>query len=599
MTNLRNSLITPILRPIHRLSHTVRHYSLATARADGLAGLTVAVVAIPQSMAYAIIAGVPPVYGIYTLIFYALIGSLLSSQPLLALGPINTQSLLVASIVMRLVDPGNEALYVQMVLALALIKGVLQFAMAGARLGNMVRYVSQSVIVGFTAGAGILIAAGQIGGFLGFRVDRGEVTWPGLLGIAQGLSNHLHEINPWAVALGLLALAVVIGSRAISVLMPGPLLAIVITAAIVWTMGWTEADMTLIGAIPAGLPAPSMPSFSLSDVETLFAGALALALLGLIEVYAIGKATAARRGGERISANQELFAQGVVNTAGSFLSCIPGSASFGRTALAEYAGARTAFAGIYNGLFVLVIFLLFAPAARYVPMTAIAAVLFVIAWSLIDWAYIRRLLHSQRADAMVCLGTLVATLIVPLAYAVFIGIFLNIALYLRRASQLHIAEMVRTPGGPFVERPVRDRAGQKKVMFLQVEGDLFFGLADELQDRLTSVANSGARVVILRLKRTHSLDATVLSVLERFVQQMQRKGGHVLLCGLRPELYDRLKAFGLVKLIGEDNVFPAEYGVFTSAKRAMHRAKILVGASLDVDRELTEVEETEEWAYEI
>ncbi|MEX0655861.1 MAG: SulP family inorganic anion transporter [Phycisphaeraceae bacterium] len=580
-----------------RLGHTLRRYDPATARSDVVAGLTVAVVAIPQSMAYAIIAGVPPVYGLYTLIFQSLIGALFNSQPLLSVGPTNTQSLLVASIVTRLVAPGTE-LYLQLVIALALLKGALQLLMAAAQLGHLVKYVSQSVIVGFTAGAGTLIIAGQISAFLGFEVTRAGDEWPGLLGTIQTLLPHLHAISPHAVGLGLLAMAILLVSRWISPFMPGPLLAIAVTGGIVYLAGWTGGELTLIPEIPQTLPTPALPSFSVSDFENILPGAMALALLGLMEAYAIGKGLA-NKTNTQIDANHELFGQGITNFLSSFLACIPGSGSFGRSGLNHYAGARTTFAGIYSAGCVLIIFLIFAPAAEYVPLTAIAAVLFVIAGGLIDWPYIRRLLYSQRADAVVCLGTLGATLTLPLAYAVFVGIFLNIALYLRRASQLHIAEMVRTPGGPFVERPVRDRAGEKKVMFLQVEGDLFFGLADELQDRLSSVANSGARVVLLRLKRTHSLDATVLSVLERFVHQMQARGGHVLLCGLRPELYQRLAAFGLVRQIGEENVFEAEYGVFTSAKRALARAKILVGASLDVDRELTEVEETEEWAYEI
>ena len=228
-------------------------------------------------------------------------------------------------------------------------------------------------------------------------------------------------------------------------------------------------------------------------------------------------------------------------------------------------------------------------------MSALAAILFVIAWGLIDWRHFLRIAATSRGDAAVCLGTFVATLIAPLAYAVFIGIILNLALYLRKAGQLHMNELVQAAGGRYIERPISDRGGGQRVVFLQVEGDLFFALADELEDRLTALANSPVRAVVLRLKRTHSLDSTVLEVLERFVRQMHARGAHVVLCGLRPELRSRIDAFGLSALIGEANLFDTGIGIFTSAKQALQRARELVQASLDADG----LEDDGQWDWNI
>ncbi len=598
MPPLSQTLVEPFTTPLRRVGQTVRSYDLTTARGDLLAGVTVAVIAIPQSMAYAIIAGVEPVYGLYTLIFHALVGSLLMSQPGVALGPINTQSLLVASIVTRLVEPGDAATWLSLVVALTLLKGLIQLVMGLAQLGRLVQYVSQSVIVGFTAGAGVLIAASQVPAFLGFTLDRAAATLPGLAGTIQAIVAQVDRIEPAAIAIGAGALAIVLIARRISILVPGPLIAVGLGGLAVYLLGYTPENLPLIGPLPQALPAPAVPSFSLEHLEPLLAGAVALALLGLIEVYSLSKAMATRTGG-RVNANQDLVAQGITHITTSFFSAMPGSASFGRSGLNLFAGARTGFAGIYNALVALAVFLLLAPAARYVPLAVIAAILFVIAYQLIDFAYFRRVYRSSLADAVVCFATFAATLTVPLAYAVFVGIFLNIALYLRRASQLHMAEMVRSPEGPFVERPIHDRAGQRKVMFLQIEGDLFFGVADELERQLADIARGQTRVVILRLKRTHSADSTVLGVLERFVDQMQAKGGHVLLCGLRPELMEQMRRFGLVERIGEKNVFEATFGVFTSAKRALHRARELVGTSIDLNQELGDEDETEGWGYSI
>lgn len=604
---LGKMLIQPLVHPLVNAYDELRRYNMQKFRGDALAGLTVSVIAVPQAMAYALIAGVPAEYGLYTLIFQCLIGSIFNSQPLLSVGPTNTQALLTASIITRLVgqdlpEDQQGQLLIQFAVLAAFMKGAIQMTMAEARLGNLVKYVSHSVIVGFTAGAGVLIAAGQIKGFLGFSVERTPDNWPGIVGIGQRLLPHLNETSLWAIGLGTVALAIVLVSRRISRLAPGPLVAVAIAAIAVYTLGLTQMDLSLIRPLPEGLPKPTLPNLDLmiANFDAMLAGAFALALLGLLEAYSIGK-NIANRTNTNISANQEVFSQGLTNFLCSFLSCFPGSASFSRSALNPYLGAKTFLSGVFNSLFVLIIFLLFAPAAKFIPMTAIAAILFVIAYNLIDIKYMKRVWRTSRADTYVCFGTFAATLFFPLAYAVFIGIFLNIALYLRRSSMLHMAEMVRTPGGPFVERPLRDkRSVNQQVVFLQLEGDLFFATADELQDALSRLAiTPQLRVVILRMKRTHWVDTTVLSVLESFVQQMKQRDGYVLLCGVSEHLHDRLRDFGLNEQIGDDNIFETRYGVFASAKGALRRAKKLLGSSIDTD--LLEDDQTgiEGWAYEI
>ena len=585
-----------LIEPFRPALETARGYNPTKMRSDAVAGLTVAVVAVPQSMAYAFIAGVPPQYGLYTVIFQSFIGSIFNSQRFLSVGPINTQSLLVASTVTRLAGASRPEVYLQLVVALTLVKGLLQVVMSAARLGRLVRYVSHSVIVGFTAGAGVLIAAGQVNHFLGFAVERSGDDWPGLIGAVERLGSHLSSCSGPAVILGVVALALMIGLRCWSRLIPGPLIAIAVCSAVAAGAGWSAADFTFVARIDQGLAVPAVPVLSPERFEQLLAGALALSMLGLMEAYSIGRSLAAKTG-TRINANRELFSQGITNFATSFFWCIPGSGSFSRSALNHYAGARTRFAGIFNSLCVLAIFLIFAPLSQYIPMSAIAAILFVIAYELIDWRYLQRAVRSNRADAAVCLGTCLATIFVPLAYAVFVGVFLNIALYLRRASQLHITEMVQVSGGLFEEHPV-DASDGNRVRFLQVEGDLFFGVADEFQEQLADLVKSGARVVIFRLKRTHSMDLTVMAVLDQFARHLQAGDGHVILCGVRRNLMRVMRSFGLLKTIGEANVFETTPGVFTSARLALRRAGELAGAPVDL-RTADDDQLFAGWAYEI
>lgn len=590
------SLLSLILQPLRPPFETARRYSWHKFRKDILAGATVSVVEVPQSMAYALIAGVPPQFGLYTSIIQGVIGALLSSSEHMTTGPTNTQSLLIASAVTRLIRPDSPSgLYMELVFALTMLKGLIQLSFAAAQMGNMVRYVSKSVIIGLVAGAGVLILAGQLPSFLGIDITQEPRRLPGVIGYIQRAWPHLHEVNWRAVGIGMTCVALVVAVKSYSKLLPGSLLAVVVAAVCVKVFHLTDA-VPLIPKLPWGFPHFQVPALNWNNAEALFGGALALALIGMLESVSIAKSLAAHTG-EKISANQEFFAQGLKNFLSSFYQCIPGSGSFTRSALDYAAGAETRFAAVFNACFVAVIFWFLADAAYYIPLSALAAVLFVIGFGLIDWRYILRIVRSSRSDAIVCIITFLATLVVPLEYAIFIGIFLNIGLYLRIASRLHLQEMVQSPGGPFFERPLSDRRGEQQVLFIQAEGDLFFGVADELQDQLTHILRSPVRVVIFRLKRTHSIDATVLAVIEQFVTDLHARGGYLLLCGVKPELMTVIQNYGLMAKIGKENVFETGFGVFTSAKRAMERAKKLIGSSIDATG--IDIEEPEAFSYQI
>jgi SulP family sulfate permease len=275
-----------------------------------------------------------------------------------------------------------------------------------------------------------------------------------------------------------------------------------------------------------------------------------------------------------IDADQELFGQGFANLVGSVFQCLPGSGSFSRTALQHRAGAQTRLANVFCAVFNALAFLTLAPAARYIPSAALAAILLAVGASLIDLRAIARIVRASRADAMVCFVTLVAALALPLSYAIYVGIFLSLALYLRHASRLHLMELVPASDGSFEERPLQ--AARRAIVFVQLEGDLFFALADDMAEQLGRLEQSSTQVTILRLKRTRWIDASMLFTLEHFAASMRARGGHVLLCGVRPELHERLRSFGLLAVIGEDNVFATEVGVFASAKQALRRAHQLV-----------------------
>lgn len=570
---------------------TARQYSAQKLRRDLIAGVTVSVVNLPQAMAYAIIAGVPPVYGIYTTVIQGIVAALFSSSQHLMTGPTNTQALLIASVVTRFAG-GDASAYLQIVFLLSLVKGVLLILFASVRFGDLVQFIGRSVILGVAAGSGILIAFNQLPYFLGLpKLEKVANEWPGVVGLIQRMIPHLHETNLQVVMVGGIALAIVLTTRAVSRFLPGALLAVVVAAILSAWLGWDD-PRRVIGPLASGFPLPALPTFDLGLMLNLAPGAIALAALGAIEAVAIAKTIQGPDDG-KVRPNQEFFAQGLANAVGSFFQCFPTSASFSRSALNRDAGGATRFAGLFDAMFVLVMFLAFASYARFIPYTSLAAVLFVVAYGLIDRRAIQRLVRADRSDAVVVLVTLFATLLAPLEYAVFIGIFLNIAFYLRTSAKLHIAEMIATDTGGFLERPIYDKAsGERRVIFIQLEGELFFAIADQLRDQLAAMTRSGIRVVVMRLKRCHSIDGTVLDVLEGFIHDMRKRDRHVLLCGVRTEVMRTLRSYGLLDQIGRENVFAAEQGVFTSARRALQRARTLVGSSIDtsalnLDEEIT------------
>ncbi|MEM9419466.1 MAG: SulP family inorganic anion transporter [Planctomycetota bacterium] len=584
---------SPVLSAGTSLARTTRQYTPAKFRGDAVAGLTVAMVAIPQSMAFATIAGVPPIYGVYTAIVGAIVGSFLTSSPHLSLGPTNTMSLLVSSGFVALAVTEGQVL--QVAIMLTVFAGLIQILFALARMGELVRFVSHSVIVGFSAGAGVLIAVGQVPAFIGVSLKDTSSNFQGvgekIDRLFQAIRLNAEHIGWEPIAVGLFTLGIVLVCRKISKWLPSYLLATVAGGVVVYVMNWTEAELALVGELERGLPKLALPELDWHAYRPMFAPALAIALVGMLDAYGIGKKLAARSG-DRIDANQEFLSVGTTNVVGGFFSCIPSTGSYSRSALNAAAGARTRFAGLMTGVFVAVIFIALAPAAKYIPMSSIAAILFVIAYGLIDFDYVKRIAKSNPADHLVCIGTFVATLTLSLEIAVFVGIFLTIALYLQRARQLYITEMVRTPGvaSGFIERPLKgdkpqsicgegeaDHDADRDIVFLQVEGNLFFAAADDLQDRFNDLLASNAQAVILRLKRTHMVDATIMHVIEQFNRQMRKTNRHVILCGLRPRMYDRMREYGLVDDLGEANVIVSDNEPFSAAKAAVERARLLVG----------------------
>jgi len=397
--------------------HRVNRASL---RQDALAGLTGALIVLPQGIAYAAIAGLPPEYGLYCAIGPALVAALFGSSWHLVSGPTAAISIVVFSALAPLAAPGSPQ-YILLALTLGFLVGAVQLAVGLARLGRLAHHISHSVVVGFTSGAAFLIAASQLKHFFGLK----GVTASGFFGQLSQTMTLLPQAQIQIAAVGTLALVAAIASRFIHRGIPHMIVGMVAAGFLAAWLG----GVPTVGELPAALPRLSVPSFDLAIWSQLGISAAIIAVLALTEAIAIARSVALRSG-QKIDSNQEVVGQGLSNLVGSFLSGYPSSGSFTRSGLNFDAGAKTPLAAVFASLFLMIILALIARWITYLPMAAMAGILFLVAWGLIDRKEIVAIFRGPRHERVVLMVTFVATLVVQLEYAVFIGI--AVSLLLRR-----------------------------------------------------------------------------------------------------------------------------------------------------------------------
>ena len=381
------------------------NYSLKTARADLLAGLTVAAISLPQAMAYALIAGIDPRFGLYSAIVVTFVAAVFGSSNHLINGPTNAISLVVFS-ALAFIDPEARFDAYQATFLLAVMIGVTQIVIAVFRLGDLTRYISESVVIGFMTGAGFLVALSQVGNFLGIK-DRGT----GHQHVLVRFWNTLTEggpVNPYALVIGAGTIVLVVLLRHVARKYRLPqmemLLALIAVTGVAASFGWTipgadsKTTVSVIGAVPASLPAPHIPEIKLWWVQEMSSSALAIAFLGLLEALAIAKSIASNTR-QPLDYNRQCLAEGLANLAGGFFQCLPGSGSLTRSAINFQAGAVTRFSGVFAAAAVALVVVLFAPLARYIPKAALAGLLVLTAYRLVDWKRLGYAVRASRYDA--------------------------------------------------------------------------------------------------------------------------------------------------------------------------------------------------------
>jgi sulfate permease, SulP family len=559
----------------------LRTYSRKTAISDTMAGLTVAAVALPQAMAYAQIAGLPPQYGLYTAIVMTGIGALFDSSKQLINGPTNAISIAVLSALVAF----PEADRVQLAIVLAFLVGAVQMGITLLRLGDLTRFVSHAVIVGFTLGAAFLIVLDQFKNLFGIpSLGTGEDHFLKRFWLTL---SHLGQTNRPTLFVGLGAIAVAIGlrwiNRRLRIHLPDLLLAVLCMAAVVWLGGLDRMGVSVIGTIPAKLPSFELPHLRWHSVQGLMSNSFAIALLGLLEALAMAKAISAQTG-QKLDVNQQCLSEGLANLAGSLFHCYPGSGSLTRSTINQQAGAKTQWSGVISAAAVALTVVLFAPFAYYIPKSALAGILMIAAWQLVDRHQLVYHFKATKFDAWIVAITAISAVAISVEFCILIGVFISFVLYVPRAARVHMTELVMTP-----ERMIRERISTdvpcRRIRIYSLEGEFFFGAAPELEEHLESVADAaheGLRVVVLRLKRARNPDAVCLAVLERFFERMQAAHVSVLICGLRPDFMKIIDSSDLMGRLGRDRVFVFQEtgAIWTSTLEAVRFAYAIVGSDV-------------------
>ncbi len=529
-----------------------------SARQDASAALIGAVIVLPQGVAFATIAGLPPQYGLYAAMVPAVVAALWGSSRQLVTGPTTAISVLVLAVLSPLAEPGSER-YIGMVLSLSLLAGLMQLAMGLARLGSLVNFISHTVIVGFTAGAACLIAASQIKNFLGLAVPRGAMFHETVLFAA----SHLGQAHLWVALVGVATLAGALLARRFVPRLPYMLVALLVGSGVAallnqW-LGVSRTGIETVGALTAALPPLSTPDLSFVTLQALLFPAAAVAVIGLTEAVAVARSLAAHTG-QRLDSDQEFIGQGLSNVAGSFFSAYPSSGSFNRSSLNLAAGARTPLAAAMSAVFLLAIAVLAAPLIAYLPVAALAAVLFIVAWGLIDWHHIGQILRRHPRERIVLLATWIGVL-VDLEKGLFVGVAISLLFYLYRTSQPAITELAPPRaelGNPRRKMVAVGEAAPAcpQLAMLRLHGSIYFGAVEHVREHFQQIdaTNPQRKWLLLLAQGINFVDLAGLQLLAEEAQRRRALGGGLLVVGAQPAVRRMLERSEAVTVIGAQHL---------------------------------------------
>ncbi len=538
MTN--NGLIKKLIP----LISTLKTYDKSWLAGDLGAGLTVGVMLIPQGMAYAMLAGLPPIYGLYAstipLIIYALFGT--SRQ--LAVGPVAMISLLVASGIGLLA--GQDSMrYIELAITLALLVGIIQLLLGVFRLGFLVNFLSHPVISGFTSAAAIIIATSQLKHIFGIQIPRS-----GTFATLQNLLEGMGSTNLWALFIGSISIALLIGLRKWNSRLPAPLIIVILGMGLVYYLGLSEEGVKIIGEIPGGLPKFSVPEINFSDMMALFPMALTISFVGFMESIAVAKAVHARHKNYELSSNQELVALGLSNVLGSFFRLFPVTGGFSRTAVNDQAGAKTGLSSLISALLIMLTLLFFTEYFYYLPNAVLAAIIIVAVVKLIDIKEAKHLWKQDKRDFGVFIVTAIATLSIGIEQGVLAGVILSLIMLIYKQSYPHIAVLGRIPGSEEYRNIERfDHLEiDSELLMVRFDAQLYFGNSNAFKDFIVGQLYRRTEVkhIVVDCSAITDLDSSAIHMFRDLVNEVHAANVEIYLSNVRGPVRDTLFKNGIM-----------------------------------------------------
>ena len=532
--------------------------TIETIKADFFAGLTGAIIVLPQSVAFATIAGMPPEYGLYAAMVVPIIAALFGSSFHLISGPTTAISIVVFAAVSKYAAPGSEE-FVALALTLTFLAGVYQLVFGLAKFGLLVNFVSHNVVIGFTAGAAILIASSQIPYILGIHIPRGE----GFINTWIDLYSGVGEFDIYLLIVGLGTLVSAIIIKLIRPKFPYLLIGMFVGGFLAFYLSSFTDSIETVGVMPAYFPPLSSPNFSLNSLKSLAPEAFAIALLGLIEASSIGRSIATKSN-QRINPSQEFIGQGTSNIVGSFFSGYASSGSFTRTGVNFESGARTPLSAILAALFLMVIVLLVGPLISYLPYAAMAGIILIVAYNLIDFQSIKKTFTYSKSESVIFTATFLSTLLFELEFAIYLGVLLSLMLFIAKTSvpEVHTLAFGSPPGEDIrklqsIRKTPLVQCPQLKI--IRIDMSIYFGSINHIQKQISRIVdNQRIYHILIVASGVNFIDLAGIEGLLIEHRRLKALNGDLYLVDVKSSTYEFMEKVNFVNEIGRENFFESK-----------------------------------------
>ena len=530
------------------------NYKKENLKGDITAGITVGVMLVPQGMAYAMLAGLPPIIGLYASVIPVLIYALLGTSNQLAVGPVAIVSLMTAAGVGALAN-GSVEVYIAYAVLLSLMVGGMQLFMGLGRFGFLVNFLSHPVISGFTSAAALIIGFSQLKHLLGVDISR---------------SHHIHEIlyNAWlqisdvhmiTFVIGITSVAILLSVKKIKPMFPGALLVVVLSTLLVWAMGLDQSGVKIVGDVPAGLPSFAFPSWDWNAISELLPTAIAISMVGFMESISVAKAFA-RRNRYDVNPNQELIALGAANIAGSFFKGYPVTGGFSRTAVNGQAGANTPLSSIITAILIAIVLLFLTPLFYYLPNAVLAAIIMTAVFGLVDIKEVKHLNKVKRSDLVMLVITFFATLTLGIEMGILTGVAVSLLWFVVKTTRPHVAVLAQVPGTDTFKNIERrsDVKPVDDVLILRVDAQFYFGNASFLKDLVKSHINKAEtklKAIIIEAASINQLDASADATLHELLEELSASNIKLYFASVKGPVMDVMQRSGFDKKLGSDHYF--------------------------------------------